>query len=167
MNLFGFLSGSLLKKRIIKKKENNIYLIFPRYNGVLSFYGILYANCYLHETSADRVVIVTTDMRIKDSAEKMLACKHRIFLLKENEMDNLISNLAFHSDLMGHSTVKNLFYISDTYPYGLSIKTLYDGGIFAPEYIVWNRIFHKNCIYYAEKPIISKNFDNIYKLFLN
>lgn len=166
MNLFDSVSGETIKKKIVKRSENNLYLVFPEFNGILSFYGILYAESYMREIGAERVVLVTADKLIKDSAEKMLKGKYRIFLLNSKKMSRLLTNLALHSDLMGHSIVKNLFYISVTYPYGKGFKVLSDGKIFDEKYIVWNRIFHRENIYYAEDPQIKDDFADICKVFM-
>ena len=147
-----FISGGAIKRKIIKRKESSLYLIFPENSGELAYYGLLYADEYMNEIYAKKIVVVTEDAVIKNAAEFMIRSEKKIVLLEKTDMENLLFRLSYSVDMMGESVVKNLIYISDKYPYGSGLSLLYKKNIFEQSYFVWNRIYHKSNVYIAKAP---------------
>lgn len=150
MQLFKLISGQLEVNKIIKRKENNLYLIFPS-NSEIAYYGILYAEKYAKEIKAERIIIVTENDTISDNSDRMISLPKRIYKVSTKKMEGFLMAMSMHSDLMGTSIYNNVFYVSDDYPYGGTLKTMMLGEFFEKEYIIWNRIYHRDSFYYAEE----------------
>ena len=155
MNRFAeYLSGGIIRKKIMKENKKNIYLIFPEEDKRLSYYGLLYADDYRHEKDAKKVIIITTSMDTAEKAEKLVKSRKKIITLKQKDMNNLLYNLSFRNDLMGESNQKELIYISALYPYGEGGRLLYEDEVFDIRHFVWNRLYHRETFYYAEEPSV-------------
>lgn len=150
MQLFKLISGQLEVNKIIKRKDNNLYLIFPS-NSEIAYYGILYAEKYAKEIKAERIIIVTENDTISDNSDRMINMPKKIFKLSTKKMEDFLMAMSMHSDLMGTSIYNNVFYVSDDYPHGGALKTVLSGDFFEKEYIVWNRIYHRDSFYYTEE----------------
>lgn len=146
-----FISGNIEKRRILGKSSNSLILIFPDYSEDISFYGLYYADKFKEEIGADSIIVAASDERIEKMADEIIHSSKVIVQLSSRKMQNLLRTLSLHVDTMGNSVEKNLYYISDSYPYGMCFKTLIDKDIFDAQYFVWNRIYHRDAFYYAEE----------------
>lgn len=145
-------------RKLLKKLNTNIhnlYLVFPNNEGLISYYGLLYADDFMDETNLNKIYIVTKDIIIKESADKLIKGDHEVLFFSDLQMYRFLKSISLHSNLMGESIYKNIYFISTLYPYGEGFKVLLDGKFFNESYLVWNRILHNKDFYYAQplKPV--------------
>ena len=106
MNLFKLISGQLEVNKIIKRKENNLYLIFPS-NSEIAYYGILYAEKYAKEIKAERIIIVTENDTISDNSDRMISLPKRIYKVSTKKMEGFLTvvHIGDHGRPSAHGIV--------------------------------------------------------------
>lgn len=133
--------GSLIWSR--KGNKNNLYIFVPKWEKELLIYALKFSDALLKECKKKEVIYIVSEDVDNHMKEAGIDCKYKMITLSRKKANCLFRFFSLKINVMGESIFENVRFVSYDFPDVGAVRVLSENQIITLEYLVWNRMFHK------------------------